>query len=263
MEIPNVPFVTRKMLVFDEQSMFQLEILTMADTETIVEIQGMTKEGIFRYNFTTQANSQVLTTNLGIPDAPVWLTMKYYFDNAGANDVYAMVYLKINGIKTSLLCQGNLGHIFGISWPNQVQTAPLQARGKDKTYRHTIVGTGVEQTVIVPGGEHWILKGIQATLTTSGDQASRYVMIEIIFKSGAHIFCLATYTQPENTRYYYSWYVGASNVYVDLTNRMQQSLVDDMILPPDTEIHLIAENTFDADIWDEFHIIYEKFYSNI
>lgn len=263
MSFEFLPFLTRKMLAFNEQASFQLEILTCADTTTNVEVQGMTKEGIFRYNFQTNSSSLPQTTILGLPDAPIWLAMKNYSDSSGVNGVYAIIYLKINGIKNMLLCQGNLGHVHGINWPDQAPFTTLQLRGKIKGDVGAHPDPGNDHVIIVPDGEYWILKSFKAQLETDNVAITRRPILRIKFSDGAEIDNATIRGQSADERTTYIWYAGAVDL-LDTDNNIQQiTIPENLMLPAKTEIQTRTLDLQPQDRWSEYMIVIEKHYSQI
>lgn len=258
-----LPFLTRKMLVFDEASAFELEIITTSDNIENIEIQGMTKEGIFRYNFQTTSNSLKQSTLLGIPDAPIWVSVKLQGDDSGVNNAYALVYLRINGTKNLLLCQGFLGHLHGITWPEQLPYTQLQYRGKQKTVTPDSEVVGSATTFDVPSGEYWILKSARAQLVTSIQIAVRRVYLMITYVDGGDCICLTPKTQSLSEDRYYTWYDGAVSMVDDEFPIQQAPLPHDILIPPRSQITIGATNLQDLDAFQRCSLRIEKHYSNI
>lgn len=263
MDKNSLPFLTRKMLVFDEASAFALEIITASDIVANVEIQGMTKEGIFRYNFQTTSNSLHQSTLLGVPDSPIWVTVKLQSDDLGINNVYALVYLIINGTKNLLLCQGFLGHLYGITWPEQLPYTQLQYRGKQETVTPDTEGTGSATIFDVPPGEFWIIKSARAQFITSAQVANRHMVLEINYVDGGVTTCTMPYLQAASDDKYYSWFDGAVLMRDDEYPVHEAPLPRDILIPPRSQILINASNLQAFDSIQRATMRIEKHYSNI
>jgi hypothetical protein len=263
MDKNSLPFVTRKMLVFDEASAFELEIITTSDIVANVEIQGMTKEGIFRYNFQTTSNSLHQHTLLGVPDAPIWITVKLQSDDSGINNVYALVYLRINGTKNLLLCQGFLGHLYGITWPEQLPYTQLQYRGKQETVFPDSEGIGTSSVFDVPSGEWWIIKSARVQFVTDATATSRQMFLEINYVDGGACTCLVPAVQVASIDKFYSWFDGAVSLRDDKYPMMEAPLPRDILIPPRSNVVINATNMQPFDIIQRATLRIEKHYSNI
>lgn len=258
-----LPFLVRDHLRFEGAAVFDLLVVTAADVARSVEVSGMTREGPFIFTFITGTGSSAESRTFRIPDVPVSLTVRLVSLTAGVNEVYALVYMRVNETRTVLLGQGNLGHGYGISWPTQPPMTPLQLRGKMTSVTSADPAAGAELTQTVPSGQFWILRGLHFSLVTDATVANRRVQL-VITPPGSGVVNLrisSPAVQVASTTVRYHFYVGAASL-ENATSLVQHSpLPAGMLLPNDTEIASLTTNLQAGDNLSTMELYYEMFYS--
>lgn len=257
------PFLERNQLNFEHGQSFDLEISTAARVATPVEISGMTRHGAFTYSFVTTSNSLLQTTIFKIPDIPISVSVKVASGTVSVNNVYAMVYLRIAGTKNMLLCQGMLGHFYGLSWPNQPQMTGLQLRGKSTTYTLATTGLGVEFSVTIPPGQYWKIQSIYGVLHTSANIITRSAHILITHADGGYMFLPSFGGITAGLYAAHNWFDGAAPINDVLANAQNMSLPHDFMLPQGTTIATVTTNYQANDEYILFAIYMEIFYSQL
>lgn len=259
----SLPFLIRDMLAFGEAATFDLEVSTGSDSAINLEITGVTREGPFRFNFTTDGLSVIETHVFSIPDIPVFLTVRTADANLRMNDCYAMVYLRVNKTKNHLLCQGNLGQFYGINWPNQAPMSELQRRGKVTVATGADPAAGSEWTVTVPAGQFWRVKSVQATLVASATAATRRPMMIITFNGGGDINIPINTGTTANQTMIHTWAEGIFSIN-DTGNLLITGVYPaDLLLPPFSTIRSLTANLQVGDNWSAPVLLVEIYFSDM
>ena len=255
------PYITRKMLAFENGAAFDLEVITASKLATAIEITGMTREGPFKYAFTTNGSTAAQTTIFKIPDVPIWLTVKTAGIAASVNDVHAMVYVRVSETRLQLLCQGFLGQFHGINFPNQVPMTPLQQRGALSYTAGTDPAAGANASITVPTGEYWKVKQVKISLVTDATVADRSVVLYYRTPAAVMFNIVPAAVQVASKTIIYHWFEGAA-LKDDPTSLNQTiPLPADIILAPGYIIATAVKNLQAADDLSALGVIYERLYS--
>lgn len=255
-----LPFIVRDMLRFEGAAAFDLEVTTASDTAEAVEVTGMTREGFFRFNFTTTSDSLRISRTFAIPDLPTWVNVRPTGLTGQANAINALVYLLINKTRVQLLCQGQLSHMYAINWPQQSPLVPMQGRGKSKAILGADPAANVEATITVPDGQYWILKSVRGTLVTDANAATRAAVLTITHRNGEIIQCPAAGTQVASLTNKYNWFAGAAAINDATGLQKSQPLPLDLMLPPGSTIDTATTNRQVTDNWGPLSALVEIFF---
>ncbi len=250
------------MLAFQHATKFDLEISLASNAAIDCELTGMTREGPFKFTFITDGLSLIQTLKFAIPDVPIWVTLRTKDADVRVNDVYAMVYLLINGGKNYMLCSGNLGQFYGVNWPVQTPLAPLQQHGQFSLATSANPAANAEWTLTVPAGQHWRIISIMATLVTDTNAANRAVELNVnTFAGGTvRIPLEGIITASQTVRAV--WFDGAVS-FSNATNlRHVSPWPRDFILPTASTIASVTANRQAGDDWGAAAAIIEIFYSD-
>lgn len=266
MQDPNavpLPFLVRDMLRFEGAAAFDLELTYHSMVAVRLEITGMTREGPFRYNLTTNTTGLATTAIFALPDIPITVNVRISDATPVPNYIYAMLYLRVNSTKNTLLCQGNLGGSYGISFPFDVKPAPLQMRGKSHAVLGSDPAANTEASIAVPDGQYWLLRSIRGTLVTDGNAATRSVTLSITHRNGEIIECPMGTTQAASLSYKYNWFVGAASVFGATSLRMTAPIPVDLLLPPGSTLDTVTTNKQATDNWGPLSALVEIFFSEL
>ena len=257
----SLPFLTRRMLSFEGAATFDLEVTTASEGTPLVEIAGFTREGPFLFSLTTTATPIPKTDIFRLPDIPISVSIRKSLATATANDTIAFVYLRINSTRVMLLCQGHLGSVYGINWPNQVPMSPLQLRGSpiEKTTANPAAGVN-GATLTVPAGEYWILKMADVTLVTDATAASRRVLLTITSPNSALVISSAPADQTASQTVIYSFFETAQALNNATSLRQTAPLPLNLLLPATSLVAISASNFQAGDDFGTFRAYVEKFF---
>lgn len=260
---PKQPvFLSRDQLAFQEGASFALEVSTGSATAVPMELTGMTREGPFKLNFTTDGLSVIETNSFRIPDIPIWITLRSRDADLRVNDVYAMIYLTINGEKNQMLCTGSVGQFYGINWPNQAPLTPLQQHGLLFTNNSANPAANAEFTMTVPNGQYWKLKAVTATLVTDSNAANRAVVLDINTAEGTFVRIASPGIQTASLSIRHHWFVGANSEDNSTALIKNGPLMHDMILSPASTIASVTTNRQVGDNWGAANFWFELLFSD-
>ena len=110
-----LPFPTREMLKFGQQAVFQLRVATQIRTSRTLVLTGATREGTFIFDFTPAVGAEI--NNFSVPDIPIWISLGEVSGDFAANEIYARVYLVLNGDRVQMLGSGYIVAGGGLTWP--------------------------------------------------------------------------------------------------------------------------------------------------
>lgn len=257
-----LPFFTQEMMSDPEHNTFDLEVLTASDTASAIIVTGLTKEGQFSFNIATTADSLKLSTILNLPDVPIWLAVKQVTNTNRANDVFVSVWLRDNGTKVNLLCQGFVGDAYGVGYPAQGPFVPLQTRGKTTTITTTNPAAGAEVSITVPSGEYWIVKSFRVQLVTAVAVAVRQTHLRFTHRDGGIIEQPANNSQAASATMNYNFAQGAGLNVTAAVDSQGISIPSDIILPSGSVIATRTVAIQAADDYTAADLIIEKFYVN-
>lgn len=257
----QLPFIVRDMLAFEGAAAFDLELTTASTVAQVLEITGMTREGPFRFNITTDTSGLAVANVFRIPDLPIFVSVRSSSVLAGVNQVYAMLYLRINGTKNVLLCQGSLGHFYGINWPVQTPPSSLQKRGLMVSGESADAAAGSEFTFDVPAGQFWILKAIHVIYVAAAAAASRRPRLVITFSGGSliEIPSAATIIISQSSRLV--WGEGLPNMDDQVGLQQTMPLPSNLLLPPGTIIESVTTGMNAGDNYSTAQFTAEAFFS--
>ena len=262
-KFPQLPFLTREMLKFGNKATIELELTTITKESLTVLISGMTREGPFqlRANVTQTFNSE--TNRFRLPDIPISVTVSVAEANNLTNEVVCTLFLNINGVRNTLLCQGALAQFWGLSWPHHPQQSPLQLRGHHttETTPNPIAGAQISDAVEV--GQFWILKAINLTFVASGTAASRRLALSIAHADGG-TFLIPTPADITAGQTVRICFMEGGEMFNDSVGLRQLApLPSNLVLPPNTGIATVTTAMEADDDISAANIIFEQFQGEI
>lgn len=171
-----LPFVTRKMLNFENGTQFQLHINHVsAVASTPVNIRGATKEGIFNFTFLTATAHTTGTTRFPIPDVPIWLMATSDNGTFALGDCFITISIQASGTRILPLCQGYVGGQHPLGWPSTNLDKPRSGPGKISFQVSADPAAGAVPSLTLNAREQQRLIGARVTLVTDATAANRRV----------------------------------------------------------------------------------------
>lgn len=256
-------FLTRDQLAFEQGAVFELEVSHASQNVLAHELTGLTREGPFKFKFSTTGTSLLVTTLFRVPDMPTAITLRQFATAGAANAAYAMIYLRVNGTRVFLLTQGHLGPNYGIGYPKAADPAPLQLIGEPSSVAGTNPAAGVEPDVTVPDGEYWEILHVEATLVTAAAAATRQVSLRFATKETLFPECPMAATQLISETRKYSWFVGATSIAAATSGKNSAPIPAGLILRPGEALGTLTTNLNAGDNWSALTIWYQIYYSQI
>lgn len=234
--ITSFPFLTRKMLRFEESTAFSLRVKIISDAAYSISLRGMTREGIFKYNIQTTGTYTAETFDFALSDIPISITL----DTSGSS--VSIVYLKvnvalvINGTRYLALIQGTLNGNETLSWPTISEFIETQKRGFFTGITGAVPGAGMDIIDIIPAKQWWRLKGIEFALTTSATVATRRVKVAIGPTTPTSLVITSAAAQVASTAVTYTFLEGSTFINDTDSPIIQSPLPLDLWLPAGTQL---------------------------
>jgi len=180
-DIP-LPFMTRKMLAFDPQASFGLRVtLTGIDTN-VVNVIGYTREGIFKFRATHSGDGTAESTNFNIPDIPIMVSVFCLSDAMDRGEMWAEMWLTINGERVFRFGSGYISAQTAISWPAQINETEHPGRGLITRVAGANPAVGAECSDTVPTNERWrvLCYSVQLTSVNSGSARNVHLVTNMV-----------------------------------------------------------------------------------
>lgn len=178
-KINSLPFVTREMLSFSHASSFTLILHVIAPSTAALLVRGFTKEGPFTFRIVPVGNSSVEEVRVAIPDVPIAVSVSMEATSAVSNTAHVTLSLEINRNRSTILAQGIVTSLYGISYPHQVQQAQQQIFGPLEEVQFTNPAAGNELTTTVPNNQEWEVLGVSAFFQADANAANRTLRLRL------------------------------------------------------------------------------------
>ena len=242
--ITSFPFVTRRMLDFEDGCNFTLIVNTLSATSyaSTLTIQGMTKMGAFKYACLIVTGGTVQTFTFKLPDVPIFLSAVEENPDVGPNNVWVIIKLSVNGDVGMILTQGYPSDRIGISWPIQQQINPISNLGANSLLTVTVPAAGAEWTTTVPANQRWEIRSIIFTFTASSTIASRRPGIQIKLPTNVFWSIPAPADILLSQVSTINFYKGAIDINDQTGFRQTAPLPDKIVLGPTTVINSLTTN---------------------
>lgn len=174
-----LPFLTRSMLDFDPQALYQLRIKSQSTVAGTLTIRGVSKAGPFTFQHSTAASAAVQTETLGIPDFPILISVLDIAGNFTPGQAHVTLDLLVNGDPIFQLCSGPVFTNKGISFPvgSDLPQRPFGGALRSITGTDRAANTEISETV--PDNQVWRLISFNFQLVTDANAANRRVHLNI------------------------------------------------------------------------------------
>lgn len=255
------PFVTRKMLSFEEGTVFAIRIASNGPTGTQLTIRGITKEGMFTFKHNVNVDVSNAATTFRIPDLPILISVGDESGNISQGNVYASLSLIANGQKIYNLCSGLVYNNKEICWPISTNVDKRPGGGIITYTEGTDPAAGAEIDEFVVSGQQWRIIAIAFTLVTDANVANRRVHLKYNV-DGIDIFRTTTtidQTASTTRRYFFS-----ANPTIQVateSNMIFGTIPENVIINMGQEIATVTINKQATDNYGKPVIYYERFYS--
>ncbi len=220
-QIASLPFLTRTMLALQPGSQLSLDVDFVAHSMDDLEIKGFTRDGGFTHRFTPVGDSSIENFNFPLADIPIFISASLSPDVSAGSLAHTTIYLRVNDNRVALLCQGLIGGVFGISFPNQLPQTAMQALGATVSLTGANPAAGAEMIETVPDNQVWELLGAMITLVTDGTVANRTVQLVLTHNNGMKLKRAAGTNQTATQTQIYSFIPGGTSG-VFATNASQE-----------------------------------------
>lgn len=204
-EINALPFLTRKMLSFENGTTFGLSLTYNGPSGGTIEIRGITKEGFFSYKIPITSNNVSTTVTFGLPDIPVFISVVDSAGNMRQGQTFVELRLTLNGTQSYALCSGWVYKYKSISYPAIQNAETIPGRGNFNTIApgsDPAVGQNLSYTF--PTGATYRILGFRLSMDTSATVSNRRVKVGITFAGNDHEYMFSQVDQAASlTRNYY------------------------------------------------------------
>lgn len=200
----GLPFVTRKMLAFEQGTSFGIQIRCWSILATTLRLSGFTKEGPFSFNFPVIVSGGSQVFNFALPDVPIGISLLAATNSGIKGEIFAVATMTMDGIAIQQLASGYVWSSGVFTWP-----APAgENAGYDKFETLLIESAdpaaGAEATITIDNQQTWKLHSAVITLVTDATVATRQVKLLItpfLATQGYTMFSTATQTAAQTRRY--------------------------------------------------------------
>jgi len=157
----------------------ELIVDSWSSTSCRLLIRGLTREGIFQFEHTPNADRTRAYDIYRVDSVPVCLQVHVAPISTRRGQVYARVALRIGGIALYRLCAGYVEGPRALTWPPGFHEPMVGGRGYLRTVTGTDPAAGSEISETVPTNARWRLLAIRFELVTSTTVATRRVNLVI------------------------------------------------------------------------------------
>ena len=198
------PFLTRKMLAFEQATAFGLNLSLNGRLGQTVAIRGFTKEGTFNLKIPVVADGVPQTNTFKIPDIPIFISVVDALANASQGDCYVELRLTVNDVTAYALCSGWVYKNKSVSYPQTASPDSTPNRGRfsfETPPADPAVGTQFSYTL--PTGWRYRIIDIVFALQTSATVANRRMMCGFTVSGNDHFYMYSQIDQVASlTRQY-------------------------------------------------------------
>lgn len=255
----TLPFISRSQLHFEHGNAFSLELEYMANVASEILIVGYTREGIFKFADTHTGNSTIDTTTFRIPDIPIQLSVHTITGTVERGEVWATLFLTINGERVAKLCSGYVSRQQSLTYPVQVIPSNFERPGIVRSITGTDQAANTEISETVPVNVAWLVHSFTYTLVTDATAATRSSNLQIT--DGTNIVmqfhCQGTQTASDTKRYH--WIRKGSREDASSDGTRLGDLPLDIILPAGFVIQTTTNNRQTGDNYGAPQILVEEF----
>jgi len=258
-DITSLPFLTRKMLNFEQGATFGLRVISQASEAGNIIIRGITKEGAFTLKHTITSDSAVNTENFRLPDIPTLMSVFSPASIVVQGAIYVSVYLTLNGDVIYPLCSGFIYDTKAISWPTSNTVDEFPNAGQYILAYSSNPAAGSEISLTVPQGLVWRIIAARVQLVSDATVSNRRIHLVFSFDAVALLDCFGAIEQAASETRNYSF--GAySNIPDGIDgNDIPISIPNNIVLREDGIISTETTNLQAGDNFGIMTVLVEQF----
>jgi len=254
------PFLTRKMLAFEQGTTLSIRIKSAGNTlAQTLTIRGMTKEGMFALKHTTASDGSGVTQDFRMPDFPIWVTVTLDVTGGGQGTCYVALSMLANGEQIFDLCSGLVYYQKSISYPITSNPDKRPNRGYFTTIQTTDPAAGAQINYTITDATWWKIHAIQFTLVTDATVANRRVHLKITTPDSMPIEFWGNVDQTASQTIIYNFKIGGNCMGGNDGNRAQADLLPDALFSVNTTIQTTITGGVAGDNLSAALIYVEKF----
>ena len=261
-DLSSLPFLTRKMLAFEEGAVFDLEVLIRDKWYADYKIIGATKEGPFTLLAQGDGSGDEVSYVFNITNVPLFITLTTEDTSVDRTDTYARVFLRINKTRVLKLFAGFIYQRKSLGWPITESDDPVLKIGTFGYGSSADPAAGAEITQTVPAGYLWIVESCAFTLITDATVATRQVHLIIDDGSSTPVMveALAGATQAANLTRTYRFGKYGSLPVASANLTILGLLPNTLILPAGYRIRTVTDNLQAGDNYGKAYIFTQFLY---
>lgn len=202
----SLPFITRKMLSFENASTFSILVESRAGNAGGITIRGATREGMFTLQHVTTNDYSLSSEIFSLPDIPIWISALDTNGSQVSGDCYVAISLRINQDRVYQLAAGYVYKIEGVNWPATNIKESSVTKGQLLRVVSSDPAAGSELTLAVPSNTMWRVKAVQFTLVTGAVAASRIIHLQFSIGGSVMYDCISNTAQLISTQREYYCY---------------------------------------------------------
>lgn len=187
------------MLSFEHAQALSLRLTTQANATGQMTLRGMTREGAFTLQHTTDSGGSATSSTFRIPDFPILLSIIDTDLNFVQGACYARLELLINGDSLYELLDGYVSFQKSLSWPVNFATEVLPGRANIRQAIGANPSPGSEVSDTPGTSRTWRILAANVTLVTSATVANRRVHLNFIGASAGNIDCFGALDQAASS----------------------------------------------------------------
>ncbi len=249
-----LPFFTRDMFKFEHGAAFSLEIVAYASLPAVIQIIGMTREGIFKFRFTHTGDNTEDTQSYRLPDIPSFLTV--YTDDPAVErgEFWCTVYLRVNGERVQKLCAGYVSKQSGLNYPNTQTESEFSGGGKYNDVGGADPAAGAEASIALNANYRFIVHAATVTLVTDANIINRRVHLKFTYGTGGGVYdFFGSVDQPAGTTRKYT--------FANFGSGLTESDDDDILVPLPQGLQMyqggsVTTSTSNLQVGDNFSILF-------
>lgn len=170
---PQLPFLTREMLKFGNLTPMKIRLNVAADIIGTLILRGITRSGMINLEGRTSADGKLNTTEIGIDDFPIILSVTDKSKFFSPKQCWVSVELEMFDHEIITMCSGFVYLDKGVSYPAITQEDNIPGKGFITEEVTLNPAAGAEILETVPAGEKWLIHSLSVTLVTDASGGTR------------------------------------------------------------------------------------------
>lgn len=236
------------MLKFQHGTSFGLEIATNQSINETLVVSGATREGPFTFEWPITSVAQTTTQTFALPDIPIWLSVGDASSGLHANEIYAELYLTINGIRVHLFGSGYITGFGSITWPAIYKEKEDIGMGLPWLQTPSDPGANTNLTLAFSDTAMRVIDGVAFRVTTDANAGTRTVKVGSNAGGDFRYNIISAETQIASLTRDYVFQKNAPGGATSLGTNIVQPLIHDMYLVEGDNFTIILDNKKAGDL---------------